>query len=30
MNRKSAAEFDQEVLDLYDDYAHSRISRRDF
>jgi len=30
MERKAASEFDQELLDLYDDYAHSRIGRRDF
>lgn len=30
MSRKTAADFDQRILDLYDDYAHSRISRRDF
>ncbi len=30
MNRQTAADFDQELLNLYDDYAHSRISRRDF
>jgi carboxymethylenebutenolidase len=30
MNRKTANEFDQEVLDLYDDFAHGRISRRDY
>lgn len=30
MNRKTASEFDQELLDLYDDYAHSRIDRRGF
>ena len=30
MQRKQAADFDQQVLDLYDDYAHGRISRRDF
>jgi carboxymethylenebutenolidase len=30
MNRKSASDFDQELLDLYDDYAHSRITRRSF
>ncbi len=30
MTRKTAADFDQQVLDLYDDYAHSRITRRDF
>jgi carboxymethylenebutenolidase len=30
MERKQAAEFDQELLDLYDDYAHDRIDRRGF
>jgi carboxymethylenebutenolidase len=30
MERKPASQFDQELLDLYDDYAHSRISRRNF
>ena len=30
MERKKASEFDQELLDLYDDYAHGRILRRDF
>lgn len=30
MQRKSASDFDPRVLDLYDDYAHGRISRRDF
>ncbi|MEP6668676.1 MAG: dienelactone hydrolase family protein [Chthoniobacter sp.] len=30
MNRPPASRFDQELLDLYDDYAHSRIGRRDF
>lgn len=30
MPRKPSADFDQRVLDLYDDYAHSRITRRDF
>jgi carboxymethylenebutenolidase len=30
MQRKHAADFDQQVLDLYDDFAHGRISRRDF
>lgn len=30
MTRKTAADFDQRILDLYDDYAHSRITRRDF
>lgn len=29
-NRPPASKFDQELLDLYDDYAHSRIGRRDF
>ena len=30
MERKPASEFDQRLLDLYDDYAHSRIERREF
>jgi carboxymethylenebutenolidase len=30
MERKTSSQFDQELLDLYDDYAHSRIGRRDF
>jgi carboxymethylenebutenolidase len=30
MDRKKASDFDQEILDLYDDYAHSRINRRQF
>ncbi len=30
MNRKDAGQFDQEVLDLYDDFAHGRITRRDY
>ena len=30
MDRKQASAFDQELLDLYDDYAHGRIARRDF
>ncbi|HBL44657.1 dienelactone hydrolase family protein [Gimesia sp.] len=30
MERKEAAQFDQEVLDLYDDYAHGRLNRRDY
>ena len=30
MSRKSASDFQQEVLDLYDDYAHGRIQRREF
>ena len=29
MRRKQASDFDQELLDLYDDYVHGRISRRD-
>ena len=29
-NRKTAADFDQGALDLYDDYAHGRVSRREF
>ena len=29
-DRKSAQDFDQKVLDLYDRYAHSLISRREF
>ena len=28
--RKKAHQFDQAVLDLYDDYAHGRLSRRDY
>ena len=28
--RKQAQEFDQAVLDLYDDYAHGRLDRRDY
>lgn len=28
--RKTAADFDQRVLDLYDDFVHGRITRRDF
>ncbi|MEM1224157.1 MAG: dienelactone hydrolase family protein [Planctomycetota bacterium] len=28
--RKKAKQFDQAVLDLYDDYAHGRVSRRDY
>ncbi len=28
--RKKASDFDQRALDLYDDYAHGRLSRRDF
>src|SRR3954453_20646103 len=30
MNRKTASDFDQELLDLYDDYAHGRVDRRGF
>lgn len=30
MERKQASELDQQVLDLYDDYAHGRLSRRDY
>ena len=30
MERKRASDFDQELLDLYDDYAHGRIERRVF
>ncbi|QDU90466.1 Carboxymethylenebutenolidase [Pirellulimonas nuda] len=30
MQRKSADDFDQGVLDLYDDYAHGRLDRRDY
>jgi carboxymethylenebutenolidase len=30
MDRKKAGDFDQELLDLYDSYAHSRIDRREF
>ncbi|QGJ68675.1 Twin-arginine translocation pathway signal [Planctomycetales bacterium 10988] len=30
MDRKEASQFDQKVLDLYDDYAHGRLSRRDY
>lgn len=30
MNRKRATDFDQGLLDLYDDYAHGRIERRGF
>ena len=30
MQRKKANQFDQRVLDLYDDYAHGRLSRRDY
>jgi carboxymethylenebutenolidase len=30
VERKKASDFDQELLDLYDSYAHNRISRREF
>lgn len=30
MKRKQAKQFDQRVLDLYDDYAHNRLTRRDY
>jgi carboxymethylenebutenolidase len=30
MQRKDASQFDQRILDLYDDYAHGRLSRRDY
>lgn len=30
MEREKASEFDQGVLDLYDDYAHGRLSRREY
>ena len=30
MNRMTAKDFDQELLDLYDHYAHGMISKRDF
>lgn len=30
MSREQASDFDQELLDLYDDYAHGRIARREF
>src|SRR5688572_22344970 len=30
MKRKTAAEFDQDLLDLYDDYVHGRLDRRSF
>lgn len=30
MKRPTASEFDQELLNLYDDYAHGRVSRRTF
>ncbi|MHA1554757.1 MAG: dienelactone hydrolase family protein, partial [Alphaproteobacteria bacterium] len=30
MQRMTAADFDQELLDLYDFYAHGKISKREF
>lgn len=30
MKRQTASEFDQELLNLYDDYAHGRVDRRGF
>ena len=30
MNRKQASEVGQEVLDIYDDYAHGRLDRREY
>lgn len=30
MDRKKASDFDQELLDLYDRYAHGRMERREF
>ena len=30
MDRKQPSQFDQRILDLYDDYAHGRLSRRDY
>ncbi len=30
MSRQKASDFPQEVLDLYDDYAHGRVSRREY
>ncbi|MFO0923687.1 MAG: dienelactone hydrolase family protein [Pirellulales bacterium] len=30
MERKQASDFDQKILDLYDDYAHGRVDRRDY
>lgn len=29
-SRRSASDFDQRLLDLYDDYAHGRLSRRQY
>ncbi len=30
MERKHSSDFDQRILDLYDDYAHGRLNRRDY
>lgn len=30
MERKTSSDFDQALLDLYDDYAHGRLNRRSF
>ncbi len=30
MERKQPSQFEQQVLDLYDDYAHGRINRREY
>ena len=30
MKRQQASDYHQDLLDLYDDYAHGRITRRDF
>ena len=30
MNRTTAADFDQELLDLYDEYVHGQVTRRTF
>lgn len=30
MERKTAADFDQELLDLYDEYVHGKVTRRTF
>ena len=30
MNRMTASDFDQELLDLYDYYAHGKINKRQF
>lgn len=30
MERKTAADFDPELLDLYDEYVHGKVTRRDF